>query len=72
MTAAELINFAGIPASDLAASPEADAGLRQLMVTTLREIMLDSDALATRVEARDTLYAMGEAGAFGDAEQGPF
>lgn len=70
MTAAEWINFSGITASDLASSPEADAGLRQLMVTTLREIMLDSDDRATRVEARDTLYAMGEAGVVGDAVPG--
>ncbi len=70
MTVAEFINFAGITASDLAASPEADAGLRQLVVTTLREIMLDSDDRATRVEARGTLYAMGEAGVVVDAVPG--
>ena len=61
MTAAELINYAGITASDLAATPEADADLRRQVVTTLREAMIEADDRETRVEAQALLAGMGEA-----------
>tara|TARA_R110002124_G_scaffold45004_5_gene136582 strand:- start:3754 stop:4128 length:375 start_codon:yes stop_codon:yes gene_type:complete len=61
MTAAELINFAGIKASDLAATPEADSDLRRQVVTTLREAMVEADDRETRVEAQALLAGMGEA-----------
>ena len=61
MTAAELINFAGITARDLAATPEADADLRRQVVTTLREAMIEADDRETRVEAQALLVRMGEA-----------
>lgn len=61
MTAAEFIYFAGITASDLAASPEANADLRRLVVTTLREALVEADDRETRVEAQALLVGMGEA-----------
>tara|TARA_R110002051_G_scaffold243798_1_gene303779 strand:- start:3757 stop:4131 length:375 start_codon:yes stop_codon:yes gene_type:complete len=61
MTAAELINFAGIKASDLAASTEGEAALRRQVVTTLREAMIEADDRETRVEAQALLAALGEA-----------
>lgn len=61
MTAAELINFAGIKASDLAASPEADADLRRRVLATLREALVEADDRETRVEAQALLERMGEA-----------
>jgi hypothetical protein len=60
MTAREYIAFAGIRASDLAASPEAEADLRKLTVETLRTAMVDAPDQATRAEARDLLTSMGE------------
>lgn len=59
MTAAELINFAGIKASDLASSTEADADLRLQVVTTLREAMIEADDRETRVEAQALLTGIG-------------
>ena len=61
MTAAEFINFTGMKASDLAGTPEADADLRRLVVTTLREAMVEADDRDTRVEAQALLASMGEA-----------
>lgn len=61
MTVAELINFAGIKASDLAASNEAEAALRQQVVTTLREAVIEADDRETRLEAQSLLAGMGEA-----------
>lgn len=61
MTAAEFINFAGIKASDLAASPEGDADLRRLVLTTLREALVEADDRETRAEAHALLTGMGEA-----------
>lgn len=60
MTAAELINFTGITARDLAATPEADADLRRQVVTTLRDAMIEADDRETRVEAQSLLAGMGE------------
>ena len=61
MTAAELINFAGIKASDLATSTEAESALRRQVVTTLREAMIEADDRETRAEAQTLLVGMGEA-----------
>ena len=61
MTMAEFYRFAGVTASDLAMTPEAEAEMRKLVVTTLREAMVEANHRSTRVEARDTLIAMGEA-----------
>ena len=61
MTAAELINFAGITTSDLSATPEADADLRRHVVAALREAMIEADDRETRVEAQALLAGMGEA-----------
>lgn len=61
MTAAELINFAGINASDLAGSTEADADLRLQVMTTLREAMIEADDRETRLEAQALLAGIGGA-----------
>ena len=61
MTAAEFINFAGIKASDLAGSPEANADLRELVVTTLSEALVEAEDRETRAEAQALLVGMGEA-----------
>ncbi len=61
MTAAEFINFAGIKASDLAATPDDDADLRRLVVTTLREAVIEAGDRETRAEAQALLVGMGEA-----------
>lgn len=61
MTAAELINFAGIKASDLASSTDAEADLRRQLVTTLRKAMIEADDRETRIEAQSLLAGIGEA-----------
>ena len=61
MTATEFINFAGLTASDIAATPDADADPRRQVVTTLREALVEADDRETRAEAQALLAAMGEA-----------
>lgn len=60
MTAGEFIAFAGIKADDLAKTPEADAEFRQLVVTTLRDAMLNAPDVTDRSDARKVLMEMGE------------
>lgn len=58
MTAREFIGFAGLKADDLASTPQAEAALKQEMIDTLRQAMIEANDLSVRKEAEALLMQL--------------
>lgn len=60
MTAREFITFTGMSWTNVARTPQEAAEFRALVTQSFRSAMIEAPDLATRLEARDALMAMGE------------